>query len=620
MLETPLVVPEIPGDRQGMQDLRKFVLGDELFLKTLISADGEQGPEELHYAGLTYTHRVINATMHRDLRIFVPLTLVFISVVLLVTFRNLRGVALPLLAMVMSIVLTMGLIGFLEKPFSLVLTVLPPFLIAIGSTYAIHVMSHFDNHMRDHPPGGSREAARLTIEGLILPVAMSTFTTMIGFSSLIINPIPNIQKMGLFSTIGTVLAFIVTVTVLPSILSLVRKPRLKVRGEKSGDATGRFLAWLVRSIERYTIWIGISLVLVMAISVLGFTRIKVDTNFLSYFDEDTEIRKTADIITEKLAGASTFYLVVDGREPDSMKRPELLRAVDRIQEYMESLHGVDKTVSIVGHLKRLHMALNYDDPDSMIVPGNEGVIEEELLLYCISHDPAAMERYVNGDFSKMAVLARTSLVGSSEILGTIRKLSDYAAGVLPPGYTAKPTGTIIVLTYAAESIAKGQRKSLISALLLIFIVMALLLRSFSAGFFSMLPNIFPILIVFGIMGFTGITLNIGTSIIACTAIGIAVDDTIHLMIEFRRDMEKTRDQKLALRGIFQSIGRPVIFTSVTLFFGFLILSVSDFEIISSVGFLTGITMLTALVGDLVMLPILLLATKVMGSKGQEPDA
>jgi predicted RND superfamily exporter protein len=650
VLETPLVVPEIPGDLQGMRDLRDFVLGDDLFLKTLVSADGkaaainvfmrdypdaelialdidgkiqallekEQGPEELHYAGLTYTRRVINATMHRDLRIFIPLTLVFIGLVLLLTFRNFRGVALPLLVMIMSIVLTMGLIGYLQKPFSLVLTVLPPFLIAVGSTYAIHVLSHFDDHMRRTPGISSGDAARLTVKELFLPVAMSAVTTMIGFGSLIINSIPNIQKMGLFSTIGTGLAFLVTITVLPAILSLVRKPRVKAVAGKSGDRMERFMVWLVGFIEDHRGWIVLFIILTSGLSVWGFLRMKVDTNFLSYFDERTEIRKTTDIIAKNLAGASTFYLVVEGKERDSMKRPDLLKAVDRIQSYMEGLPGVDKTVSIVGHLKRLHMALNYDDPDSLIVPGDAGIIEEELLLFSIAHDPAAMERYVNGDFRKMTVFARTSLVGSSEILGTIRKISDYAREVLPQGFTAKPTGTIIVLTYAAESIATGQRNSLVSALALIFVVMALLLRSFGAGFYSMLPNIFPILIVFGIMGFAGISLNIGTSIIACTAIGIAVDDTIHFMTEFGRHMQKSDDRRSAMREIFRSIGKPVIYTSVTLFFGFLILSVSDFEIISSVGFLTGITMLTALVGELLILPILLLSTRTMSRKSHAP--
>lgn len=646
ILETPLVVPEITGDPQALRDLRGFVLGNDLFLKTLVSADGkaaainvflrdypdaellaldidgkiqallekEKGPEELHYAGLTYTRRVINATMHRDLGIFIPLSLLFITLVLLLTFRNIRGVTLPLLAMAMSIVLTMGLIGFLEKPFSLVLTVLPPFLIAVGSTYSIHALSHFNDHLRSGAHVTGKEAARLTLVDILTPVTMSAFTTMIGFGSLIVNPIPNIQKMGLFSTIGTGLTFLVSITVVPSILSLVRRPRVSARTGRSGDRMESFMLGLAAFIEKHRGLLALSVVFVTGLSLWGFFRMKVDTNFLSYFDEKTPIRKTTDIIARNLAGASTFYLVVDGKEPDSMKRPELLHAVDRIQSYMESLPGVDKTVSIVGHLKRLHMALNYDDPDSMIVPADAGIIEEELLLFSIAHDPAAMERYVNGDYSKMTVFARTSLVGSSEILGTIKKIADYARDVLPAGYTAKPTGTLIVLTHAAESVATGQRDSLLSALGLIFLVMAVLLRSFWAGFLSMLPNIFPIVVVFGIMGFAGISLNIGTSIIACTAIGVAVDDTIHFMTEFGHQMRKKDDRRLAMREIFRWIGKPVIYTSITLFFGFLILAISDFEIISSVGVLTGITMITAIVGELAILPLLLLSTRVMSRK------
>ncbi len=299
-----------------------------------------------------------------------------------------------------------------------------------------------------------------------------------------------------------------------------------------------------------------------------------------------------------------------------MKRPAVLMSVDRIQEYMESLPGVDKTVSIVGHLKRLHSALNYDHPDSLIVPADAGIIEEELLLFSITHDPAAIERYVNGDFSKITVFARTSLIGSSEVLGTVEDIERFARKELPAGYDARSTGTLVVLTYAAEAVSRGQRNSLILALGVIFVVMTLLFRSLKIGFLSMIPNTIPILIVFGLMGFSGTTLNIGTSIIACTALGISVDDTIHFMTEYGRRLREGSDRKEAVAGTIRWIGRPLIFTSLTLFFGFLILTLSNFEMISSVGFLTGITMLTALAADLVVLPAILNSSSRTASPGR----
>lgn len=650
MLEMPLVVPEIPEDPSEMRDLRGFVLGNDLFLKTLVSADGraaainifmrdypdaelmaldidgkiqdiikkEKGPEEFHYAGFTYTRRVINATMHRDLKVFVPLTIGLITLVLFLTFRNFRGVALPLMTVVVSTLCTMGLIGFLNKPLSLVLTILPPLLIAIGSSYSIHIISHFDDNLRGDDHITSRDAAQNTLSDLLLPMAMTALTTIIGFGSLVVNPIPNINKMGFFAMAGIAFTFIITVTVLPSILSLSKPRRVSDNKSRSFDRMERFLGRLAGFNERRRIWVAVFSVCIALLSLWGLLGVKVDTNFLSYFDEDSDIRKTADIVSEKLAGASTFFLVVDGKEPDSMKRPELLKAVDRIQEFMESLPGVDKTVSIIGHLKRLHMALNYDHPDSLKVPDDEGVIEEELLLFSISQDPAAIERYVNGDFSQITVFARTSLVGSTEMFSTLRRITDFAMEELPEGYTARPTGTIVVLTYATEAVARGQRDSLGLALVIIFIVMMILFRSVRAGLLSMVPNAVPILIVFGLMGMTGTSLNIGTSIIACTALGISVDDTIHLMTEYGRRMRVLKNRKRAVEESIKTIGRPVIYTSVTLFFGFLILSLSNFEMISSVGFLTGTTMLTALCADLVLLPVILISTKSMPGMKREP--
>ncbi len=647
MLETPLIIPEIPRDAEAMSELRDFVLGNDLFLKTLVSADGraaainvfmrdypdaelmaldidgkiksilsgEQGPEELHYAGFTYTRRVIIETMHHDLRVFVPLTIGLIIIVLLLTFRNIRGVALPLLTVAVSTVCTMGLIGFLNKPLSLVLTILPPLLIAIGSSYSIHIISHFNQYLRSEDGMTGRVAAHHALRDLLSPMAMTAVTTIIGFGSLVVNPIPNINKMGTFAMAGIAFTFLTTITVLPSILSMVKSEKAGKIKRDSTDLMDRFLEWLCRFTSGHRFLVGALSSLLVLLSIWGILYVRVDTNFLSYFAKDSDIRKTADIISEKLAGATTFFLVIDGKEADSMKRPDALQAVDRIQQYMESLPGVDKTVSIVGQLKRLHMALNYDEPDSLKVPDDEGIIEEEILLFSISNDPAAMERYVNGDFSQITIFARTSLVGSTEMFGAIRKITDFARNELPAGYTARPTGTIVVLTYATEAVARGQRNSLGLALLIIFFVMMALFRSVKAGVVSMIPNAIPILIVFGLMGLTGTSLNIGTSIIACTALGISVDDTIHFMTEFGRRIREGRDRKHAVEDSIRMIGRPMIYTSITLFFGFMILSLSNFQMISSVGFLTGTTMLTALGADLVLLPVLLISVKrLIGGK------
>lgn len=653
LLETPPIIETIPQDPDSLARLREFVLGNDLFLKTLVSPDGqaaainvfvrdypdsvliamdldgqikafleaEDGPEDLHYAGLTYTRRIINATMKRDLRLFVPLTIGLIMLVLFLNFRSVRGVALPMLTVAMSTVGTMGLLGLLQKPMSLVMTILPPLLIAVGSSYSIHVVSHFNERRRAGED--SRTAARGTLQHLAKPVSMTAFTTIVGFGSLLVNPIPNISKMGVFAMAGIAITFVVSLTVLPAVLSMLKspsQPRTARRGgggarggaaatEPPVDRLDRFLGGLAAFNENRTVWVGVLVLAIAVASVWGLLSLRVDTNFLSYFDKDSEIRQTSDIVSAKLAGASTFFLVVDGGEPGSIKEPALLQAVARIEDRMEAMPGVDKAVSIVGHLQRLHSALNYDDPDSLVIPDDRGVIEEEILLFSISHDPGVMERYVDGNFSQMTVFARTNLVGSSEILGALDEIEAFAREALPPGYTAKPTGTLVVLTRATEAVARGQRNSLGLALGIIFVVMTLLFRSLRAGLLSMVPNLVPILIVFGLMGWSGVTLNIGTSIIACVAIGISVDDTIHFLIDYQRRQREGRDRRQAARESIRAVGRPMVYTSVTLVLGFLILALSKFEMISSVGLLTGTTMLTALGADLVVLPAILISTR-----------
>ncbi len=656
-LETLPVVPEIPADLPAARALREQVLGNKLFHKTLVSVDGKaaainifiddlpdsalvalnvdgkvrglldryRGPEELYYAGLSNTRRIINETMRRDLKVLVPISLLFIGVILLLTFRSPAGVLLPLLNVTLATLWTVGLIGLTGVPISLITIMLPPLIIAVGSAYAIHFVTEHKEELAKGTP--HREAALHVLRLLFAPVFLSIFTTLIGFGSQLGNSIPNIRTMGVFATAGISFAGLLALTVVPAILSFGRstgRPAPRPAGATASRAprVKRDMTHHLGNLGGFAVtqrWPVIAATfLATAASVWGASRMKIDTDFLSYFRRDSEIRRTTDLIAKNLAGAATFYIVIDGHQAESMKRPDVLHAIDDLQRFMEKQPGIDKTASIVDHMKLLHMALNNDDPVYERIPETQGIIEEELLLFMISRDPGALARYVNGDFSQISIFVRSRLVGTHEIRDATKRIEEYAKTHLPAGIEAHPTGTIIVLSNALEAIAIGQATSLGSALVIIFLTIAIYLRSIKAGILAMIPNLVPIAMVFGIMGFAGITLNIGTSIIASMALGIAVDDTIHLLIRYKRALLAGSSPGDAILAVLVEGGKPIVYTGITLCLGFLILALSDFAIIRAVGILTGITMITGILVELFLTPSLLSLVPLIGRKPAAP--
>ncbi len=631
------IIPVLPETVDSAIAVRARVLKNKLFHKTLVSPDGkaaainiflsnlpdstlqstgvdrrineivesESGPEKLLYAGLIHTRMEINKTMHRDLKTFIPISFLLIVVILILSFRNLAGVLLPAITIMISVTWTFGLIGFFGVPINMTMTIIPPLLIAITCAYAIYVVSGFYDRSRTEMD--SKKVVRDTLLFMAAPFVSCVITDQIGFSSNIVSSIPNNQKAAVWCTIGVALSMALCLSFVPAMLTFVKAKHKKAASDPDESEHGHGSDFMSRLVERiihfdtkHPVIIFSVAGLVLLLSLIGMFRIQVNTDFLSYFKKDSEIRKTADIIGQKLAGVSTFYVIAESDSADILRDAEVLQRIDSIQKYMESLPGIDKTSSMVNILKVFHQAMNSDNPDSHIVTSSQEALDEAILLTIDQEDPAVRAHYVVEDYSSMAIFVRSQLVSTSELAKTIEKIEQYASGVLPKEIAAKATGTVVVFAKSISSIISSQVNSLILSVSLVFLIMAYLFRSVKVGLITLLPNVLPILTIFGLMGFVGITLNMGTSMVASIALGIAVDDTIHLFATFRDLLARGMDRQEAAVEAARHCGKPVIYTSVAMSLGFLVLCLSDFGMLSSVGFLAGVTMLVCVASDLFM--------------------
>ena len=638
-LTNDLIIPAIPADAKSARALRRDVLANSIFHKSLVSPDGHAaainvflanepdsvllasgiddriselvagaaGPEETYYAGLIHTRMQINKTMHRDLGRFVPMSFVLILLILAIAFRSVPGVLIPALTILVALVWTFGLIGFLGVTISLTTTIIPPLLIALACSMTIHIIAAY----REQAAAATDKRTVIvdSFSVVFAPLVTAGLTTAVGFGSLIVSSIPNTQKVGVFSVAGILFAIWLSFTFAPAVLSVLPLPRAKAKDQDAPHRDGamvRLIEGLIAFNLRHRGLVLIAAGVVLAVSVVGLTRIKVDTDFLSYFKEESDVRRAADVIGENLAGVSTFYVIASSDSTDAMREGDVLRGIEQLQQYMEAQPSIDRATSMVNIIQLWHQALSADHPDSFKVPAAQQDLDAAIFLTIDQEEPRVRAHYVVEDYSSLAVFARSQLVSTSDLARTIADVERYARQVLPDFVEVQATGTVVVFAKLITAVINGQRDSLLLAFVVIFLIMSFLFRSLRVGLISMISNIVPIFVIFGIMGWFGISLNLGTSIVASISLGIAVDDTIHYLMNFRRELAKGLSRRDAVTAALRHVGQPVIFTSLALALGFSVICFSDFGMLFAVGLLSGITMITCLISDLFLTSALLL--------------
>jgi predicted RND superfamily exporter protein/CRP-like cAMP-binding protein len=656
----PLLIPKIPTDPAALTALRQKIeeqypiylnlvtkdakgaaiivffkdLGEDELLSKRVDerlqeiVKREQGPEQLYLTGMQNIQVNSLKMMKQDLRTFTPLSLAVIMGVLGFCFRNLRGVFLPLLSVLCGVVWTLGIMVLTGEAITIGTLVLPSLLIVIGSTYSIYVIAQYEEEVEKG--GTAAEVVLRAFSRVSLPVTIAAFTTVVGFITLLVNRIATIRALGLYAAAGFASVTVIVLTLLPAALALLPLPRRR-KTEKGADKLAGLLAQVGQFNRQYQVpIIGAAVILVIP-CLWGIARIRADSNFLNFFKKDSPIRRANEIIGEKIGGTQIFSVVVNSGQKGGVATVDLVKRIRGLQDHLATLPGVDQTISIADYCELIDRALQHGgSEEGDIIVGEEtpppppaaaGAPEtplwdqperiESALKLVKNLSPQTLASFATLDFSMTNITVRTRLTSSSDIVGVATEVRRYAKDHFPPEVTVRPTGSLILLNEATEDIVWGQITSLGFALVVIFVVLSLMFLSAKVGLLSLLPNLLAILVLFGVMGWTGVTLNLGTSIIASIAIGIAVEDAIRYLARLSAEIQVTHDQELALFQTVSTVGKPIIYASTALGLGFLTLLFSNFVPIQKFGILTAITIAAAFVNDLVLLPALLATTRII---------
>lgn len=638
----PLVERPIPTAEADLRRIREDALSHPVFTRNIVSPDGKatgiiaytdskgKGDQfhqhfvervealiqqasapglTLYQIGDSLQKETYWEYMKADQLTLIPLSLGVLFLTLFLGFRTPQGVAIPMVTGIVSLAWAVGLMSLTGLPLNALTAVVPSMLIAIGFTEDTHMISEYHHLVAQ---GKERSAAvREMLEQAALPMLVTTVTTALGFMTLVLTNITMLIQFGWAAAMGITANFVVTMILMPFMLRVWPVPRrfrtAAFEDESTHGVIPRLMDWLAGCILRHRLAIAAATGLILVGSLVSWYNVRVDTDYLSFFPEHSVIRQRAKDIHNSLAGIVPFYIVIETGREDGVKDPELLRKIVALQEWLAKTGKVDKTISLADYLRKMHREMNAGDPRFEVIPDTP----EEVAQYLLTLEGKELSKYVDFNASTANVLVRHNL-SSSWIFSELRKpLEEYLAKAFPQPVTVRLTGESILVNDASDFMAINEFTSFGTTLLIIGLIHAGLFFSLRAGFLSLIPNVIPILTNFGVMGLLGIPLNTGTAVVATIAIGIAVDDTVHHMVTYSRELNEHHDQEIAMRRTMQSQGRPIIYVSLALAAGFFVLSFSNFVPIAQVGLLSGIVMLVAMVGELVLTPLLMVSTRLV---------
>ncbi len=629
-VEVVPLIGEIPTDQLGLSTLKERVLRDEMYVGTIVSADAtgalhvaEVDPDsnavevalsiqelldstdvhegQLYLTGTPVLNAVLAESMQADLMKLFPVVLLLVAFILYLYFRSLRGVLLPFITVLISVVWTLGLMGMLGKQLSPLNAVMPVLLVSLGSAYGIYIIARYNDELLQ---GADRQGAvSQTLKSVGVSVLLAGTTTIAGFASNLSSSITLMKDFGLFTAYGVLVALLISLTFIPAMLLLLPVPKkLVVRKDGSqGGILERILARIARVVAAKKRQVLAVMALVLVVALLGIPRLSTDSNFFNFFPDDSAPKVAYEMVKDKFSGSESVEIVITGDLLD----PDVLQAMENLQADLEQTGLVGRPQSIVNILQRVNMALNDGDSSLEVLPKSRELAAQYLLLMEMSGGEM-LEQFITLDYGQARIQA---LVRDSSSEGTTRLFSEidtlFAKHFDNLNVEGTQTGIIALIDALASMIIEGQISSLFTALLTVFIIVLLLLRSWEGSLFSTMIVAATILINFGIMGWLGIPLDIVTVLISSIGVGVGVDYSIHIYTRYQEERMK-HDLTQSVTNAIIHTGKAIVTNAGSVIAGFLILLLSSFPPFQYFGSLVTGTMFVASASALTVLPALIL--------------
>lgn len=590
------VIIQLPGIDQMKENPQ--VVG---FVRKMLKDMKQKYPQlDIRLAGMIMMNNAFPEASQHDAKTLIPLAFMVIAVVLFILLRGLSGTITTLVLVLFSIMIGMGTAGWLGIKLTPPSASAPIIILTIAIAGAVHLLVTMLQEI--HKGTSKHDAIVESMRVNFFPIFLTSLTTALGFLSLNSSDAPPFGDLGNISTFGVIGSFILTVSFLPAVMYILpNKAHHIVIGSRAMGQLGEFV---VR--QRKKLLIGTSLIVVILISFIP--RNELNDIFVNYFDESVEFRRDTDFTTEHLTGTYTIDYSLDSGEANNVSSPDFLEKVDAFANWYRQQPEVIHVSTITDTFKRLNKNMHGDDPQWYKLPENRELAAQYLLLYEMSL-PYGLDLNNQIDVAKQATRLNVTLktISSNQILDLEERAGNWLKQNAPELHTYGASPSIMFAHIGLRNII-SMLSGTTAALVLISLVLMLALRSFKYGLISLIPNLFPAACAFGLWGLFVGEIGLALSVVTAMTLGIVVDDTVHFISKY---MRARNEQKLnsedAVRYAFNNVGVAIWVTSAVLIAGFMILSLSAFELNAGMGLMTSIIIAIALFLDLFMLPPLLMA-------------
>lgn len=578
---------------------------------------------EIHLAGSAVVTHFLKRSMMRDIRKFVLLVMAAIAVFLFVLFRRVSGVILPLAVVVLSVVSTVGIMAAAGEPIKLPTQILPSFLLAVGVGDSVHIISLFYHRLRRKT--GREDAVAYAVRHSGLAVLLTSITTAAGLLSFSTAKIAPVAGLGIYSAIGVMLAFVYTLVLLPPLLSFVpeKKADKTIEMEHANTPTDRLLDAVGRLSTGSPKTILLISAAIVVFAIAGITQIRFSHFVLGWFPKDNAIRVATETIDRELRGSITVEAVVDTGRENGFYDPDILNRTEQTAAHVENLKSGEmfagKVIPITTILKEINRALNENRKDFYTVPQDRQLIAQEFLLFENSGSDD-LEDFADSRFSKARFTVKVPFRDAIGYTGFLNRITAHFNRQFPDEKITV-TGMVALLSRTITNVIVSLKRSYLIAMAVITVLMIFLIGRVRIGLMSMIPNLFPIVLSLGIMGWFNpvLPMDLFTMLVGSIAIGLAVDDTIHFMHNFRRYFEETGSAEIAVMKTLHTAGRAMLVTTCVLSAGFFIFMFAEMNNIVRFGFLTGVTIITALIADFFIAPALMVVVNRDGPEKRTID-
>ncbi|MBI1785373.1 MMPL family transporter [Candidatus Sumerlaeota bacterium] len=553
--------------------------------------------------------------IHHDIALFGVLVILFTVFMMALIFRRIKLFLLPMLACIFTVVIMVGYLGYADWHTTVVTANFTSLLLIMTTENAILLASKWRQLLGTYPEKPARELVALMTVPVAVPCAFSTFTTLIGFMSLMVSGIRPIMDFGLMMTIGLTVGFAVCFLFIPAMLAILPKERPIAAAElaEASDSTISIFARLAATHPAAVLGVGLAC---LSLGFLGTRRLTVENMFQDYFRKSTAIYKGMNLVDSELGGTTPLEVVLDGGRPDFWFEQENLARLRRVHDYLAAQPEIGKVISL-------------DTMVRMIEGVNNGKPLSKTMLSLVRKNlppdmvKSILQPYVTDDFRQVRITMRVK-EGYKDLnrKALLEKVDSYLEKTegFKLGETAHVTGMFVLYNNMLQTLFTSQIATVGSVFLTCFITFTIIFRNIWLALMGLVPNVLAVTIILGLIGWLGIPLDMMTIMVAAITFGLADDNAIQYIHAFKKEFPKDRDYKAAMYRCHNTIGRGLSYSMITIVAGFAILVFSDFMPTVYFGVFTGIAMFLSLVASHSLLPLLIIYLKPLGRPGRPPSA